>query len=379
MLRSLLLLCWAATIVSAGNFKNDINTSVPDNLVGDNVTTNSEFSLETSKFFPIKEDAHMPSILSESNKPVTLETPNENIPSNDSMTTLSTINSTTTSTIETKSISTTYTSKPTTTSTSKPTTTSTSKPTTTSTSKPTTSTPKSTTTPIPTTTIPVPTTPLSPPSTGTWQIRQDNKLCIIIQMAAQFNVSYNNANVSFHKVMDIPINSIATGNCSESEQTLTLSWGSKDNSTLTAQNNFTLHFVKNETDKLYSLHHFEISLVVEKTPTDKSNKTVTVMTMAPQFSTGLNNSYRCLKEQSLNLIFEGENKTVGELKISNLQFQAFRNDNTTVFGLAKDCSFDTPDIVPITVGCALAGLVVVVLIAYLVGRRRSQSRGYLSM
>lgn len=49
------------------------------------------------------------------------------------------------------------------------------------------------------------------------------------------------------------------------------------------------------------------------------------------------------------------------------------------FVLAKDCSFDTPDIVPITVGCALAALVVVVLIAYLVGRRRSQSRGYLSM
>lgn len=47
--------------------------------------------------------------------------------------------------------------------------------------------------------------------------------------------------------------------------------------------------------------------------------------------------------------------------------------------LAKDCSFDTPDIVPITVGCALAALVIVVLIAYLVGRRRSQSRGYLSM
>ncbi|XP_050456379.1 lysosome-associated membrane glycoprotein 1-like [Cataglyphis hispanica] len=373
MLRSLLLLCWAATIVSAGIYKNDIsNTSVPGNLVGDNVATNSELPLETSKLSLIKEDAHMPSVLSESNKPVTLETSNENISSNDSMTALSTINSTTTSTIETKSISTTSTSKPTTTSTSKPTTT--------STSKPTTSTPIPTTTPIPSTTIPVPTTPLPPPSTGTWQIRQDNKLCIMIQMAAQFNVSYNNATISFHKAMDIPTNSNATGNCSEqTEQTLTLSWGSKNNSTLTAQNNFTLHFVKNEPDKLYSLHHFEISLAVEKTPTDKSNKTVTVMTMAPQFSTGLNNSYRCLKEQSLNLIFKGENKTVGELKISKLQFQAFRNDNTTTFGLAKDCSFDTPDIVPITVGCALAGLVVVVLIAYLVGRRRSQSRGYLSM
>lgn len=37
------------------------------------------------------------------------------------------------------------------------------------------------------------------------------------------------------------------------------------------------------------------------------------------------------------------------------------------------------DIVPIAVGCALIALVVVVLIAYLVGRRRAQSRGYISM
>lgn len=63
------------------------------------------------------------------------------------------------------------------------------------------------------------------------------------------------------------------------------------------------------------------------------------MTIAPQFSTGLNNSYRCLKEQSLNLIFEGGNKTVGELKISKLQFQAFRNDNTTNFGLGRYYKF----------------------------------------
>lgn len=37
------------------------------------------------------------------------------------------------------------------------------------------------------------------------------------------------------------------------------------------------------------------------------------------------------------------------------------------------------DVVPIAVGCALVGLVAIVLIAYLVGRRRSQARGYLSM
>lgn len=71
--------------------------------------------------------------------------------------------------------------------------------------------------------------------------------------------------------MDIPNNSNVTGKCGKSEQNLTLSWGLQNNSTLTAPNNFTLHFVKNETDKHYSLHHLEISFVAEKSPTDKSS------------------------------------------------------------------------------------------------------------
>lgn len=33
-------------------------------------------------------------------------------------------------------------------------------------------------------------------------------------------------------------------------------------------------------------------------------------------------------------------------------------------------------VVPIAVGCALAGLIVIVLIAYLIGRRKSDAKGY---
>ncbi|XP_029155216.1 lysosome-associated membrane glycoprotein 1 isoform X2 [Nylanderia fulva] len=327
MLRqSLLLLFWAATIVS-----------------GDNVATNLSLPLE-SPIPATNKDALVPFVPSESTASNSTTIP----PTKKEFT-------------------------PPTTPTSKPTT---SKPTT---SKPTTSKPTTpSTTAVPTTPV-VPTTPLPPPSTGKWIVQENNTYCIIVQMVAQLSVSYVDAkNKTIHEIVDIPNNSNSTGKCGKSEQTLTLLWGT-NNSTQTASNNFTLHFVKNETEKHYSLHHLEISLM-EKSSTDKSNKTVmTLIHMAPQFDTGLSNSYRCVKEQSLNLTLQGKNETVGQLKVSKLQFQAFRNDNTTVFGLAKDCSFDTPDIVPITVGCALAGLVVVVLIAYLVGRRRSQSRGYLSM
>jgi lysosomal-associated membrane protein 1/2 len=44
-----------------------------------------------------------------------------------------------------------------------------------------------------------------------------------------------------------------------------------------------------------------------------------------------------------------------------------------------DCDYMPNDIVPIAVGVALALLVVVVLVAYLVGRKRHRQRGYQSL
>ncbi|KYQ57111.1 Lysosome-associated membrane glycoprotein 1 [Trachymyrmex zeteki] len=340
MLKPLLLLCWAATIVSAGDPEN-VNTN--DTSISINPTSYNA-------------DANPQSMLQpESNKQIEMHL----VPPKDEHTLN---NSTSTTTLTTTTTSSTTTSSTTTT-----------LPTTTKST--TTSTPVPTTTAVPTT--PTPITPLPPPSTKKWIVKENNTLCIIIQMAVQFNVSYTTDNITSYKVMDIPSNGTITGKCGKTEQNLTLSWESSQNKII--QDNFTIHFVKNETEKYYSLHHFEISLAAEEFPNDKSNKTVTAVHVTPQFKTGLSNSYRCIKEQQLDLTLKGSNVTVGLLKVTNLQFQAFRGDNTTIFGLAKDCSFDTPDIVPITVGCALAGLVVIVLIAYLVGRRRSQARGYLSM
>ncbi|XP_077261669.1 lysosome-associated membrane glycoprotein 1 [Temnothorax americanus] len=339
MLRPLLLLCWAATIVSAGDPKNVTvdDTSVPTNPAGNNAAATPrsssqpvlpESSVETKPDLVLSnKNEHATNGSSDPSKVPPVPFPSTNPP----------IAPTTESTTTAK--------------------------------------PMPTTTAAPTT--PAPTTPLPPPSTGKWKVEENNTLCVLVQMAVQFNVSYTNANnVTIHKAMDIPGNSTGTGKCGKTEQNLTLSWDSRNKTTY---NNFTIHFVKNETGKYYSLHHFEISLAAEEFPNDESNKTVTVVHVAPQFKTGLSNSYRCIKEQQMDLTREGNNVTVGLLKVTKLQFQAFRGDNTTIFGLAKDCSYDTPDIVPITVGCALAGLVVIVLIAYLVGRRRSQARGYLSM
>lgn len=95
------------------------------------------------------------------------------------------------------------------------------------------------------------------------------------------------------------------------------------------------------------------------------------------FSTPIDMSYYCTREQTLSL-----NTTVGNasISLSHIQLQAFHKNKNEDFARLRDCdSIDTPDIVPIAVGISLVGLVLVVLIAYLVARRRSQARGYLSM
>lgn len=56
---------------------------------------------------------------------------------------------------------------------------------------------------------------------------------------------------------------------------------------------------------------------------------------APNFVVKVSNSYRCLKQQTLNLRQNNSNETSGYLTISDLQFQAFKVDNSTVFGLGK--------------------------------------------
>lgn len=99
------------------------------------------------------------------------------------------------------------------------------------------------------------------------------------------------------------------------------------------------------------------------------------------FTTPEETSYYCTKAQRFNLTdTEKSNNTVASVQLAHSQIEAYHTKKNNEFSTAKDCdSIDTPDIVPITVGCALAALVIIVLIAYLVGRRRALQRGYTSM
>ncbi|XP_078037081.1 lysosome-associated membrane glycoprotein 1 isoform X2 [Augochlora pura] len=252
---------------------------------------------------------------------------------------------------------------------------------TTTTTTPTPTTPTTTsTTSVPVTTVNpvVPTTPSPPLNPRKWVVSENNVTCIVIQMSVQFNITYpKNKNMNSSISFDMPVDNATTkvsGTCGKLEQVLKLTWSNKE-----IAGNLMLNFTKNETTKHYSLRRMEVVLPQTDFPDSTLNTSMVLVHEPTTYAAALTNSYRCLEKQELKLKLTNTTQDIGIIRLIGLQFQAFKTDNSTNFGLAKDCEFVTPDIIPIAVGCALALLVIGVLITYLIGRRRNQSSGYHSM
>ncbi|GLH04967.1 Lysosome-associated membrane glycoprotein 1, partial [Gryllus bimaculatus] len=220
----------------------------------------------------------------------------------------------------------------------------------------------------PTSTTPEPTTTVVPPTKGHFVVKDGNKTCIIADLAIQVKFVKDNATWEF----DVPANASSNGgicNNETQEQDLALSWDDEQGKLFTL--NF--QFSKNDTSKKFVVSQITLGVPLQ-------NKTLNLTEEEPMFSTSVSKSYRCEKEQEIKLTEEGTNTTYAVLKVSKLQLEAFHTSEDEKFSAAEDCAgSSSPDIVPIAVGCALVGLIAIVLIAYLVGRRRSQARGYLSM
>lgn len=276
--------------------------------------------------------------------------------------------------------STTTTSEPPTTTTT--TTTTTSPPTTTTTTQPppttTTLAPTTTAAPtVPTTTEPPKPTPVPEPEVGSWIYTdpKTNQTCLLTQMALQLNVTYlDAANKSAYVVLDIPKSAqIENGSCGNETQFIVLQWGPAS----VVKNHLQINFTLNTSDHQFALSGLSFNLVI---PEAKSNQTIQLVNEQTLFKTPTDMSYHCNRAQQLNLTSVEPNVFNSTVTVSKLQFEAFHNKHNAKFSIAKDCdAIDTPDIVPIAVGCALILLIVIVLIAYLAGRRSTRSRGYLSM
>ncbi|KAJ8680974.1 hypothetical protein QAD02_016761 [Eretmocerus hayati] len=237
-------------------------------------------------------------------------------------------------------------------------------------------TPASTTTPTP----PAP-TPAPKPTVGKWNLTQENET-VLVQMAGQLVISYYNSTEDKNNLTEatitIPSQSNLTwvsGTINATDETIKISWNSSGNG------NNSIQFSFHNNNKTYFLKKVDVSVDPADLPKRVPNTVLNLVHKEEHFNTTINKSYKCLRLQTFNLTTEAADPQVpvSHLKVSDLRFEAFKKSKSTDFSDAEDCAFDTPDIVPIAVGCVLAGLVVIVLVVYLISRRRSQARGYVSM
>jgi len=193
----------------------------------------------------------------------------------------------------------------------------------------------------------------------------------------QLNLTYKNvADKDTNVLYNIPVNDtkVADGSCGTANQSITVQWGQKSQ--------MMLQFTANDSAQQFMLSEIYLSIDASDVAADaKANQIFALYHINNDFPTSLSMSYHCNHLQTIGFTSTVDGKdVVANATISHVQLEAFHKQNTDQFSTARDCeAIDTPDIVPIAVGCALAGLVVVVLIAYLVGRRRAQNSGYLSM
>ncbi|XP_017081492.1 lysosome-associated membrane glycoprotein 1 [Drosophila eugracilis] len=234
--------------------------------------------------------------------------------------------------------------------------------------------PKTTTTPAPvSTTTPAP-QPYPQPSVGTW-----NASCIMLQMAAQLNFTYETKDGNFtHGLYNIPSNaSVEDVECvSQTIQDIHLIWGPD-----TSKQSLLMYFNKKNDSTVLSSVQIHLTVLTEEFPNAKENQTIQLIHRSDgDFKTPEKMSYHCTRVQKMNLSETLDaQQLIGWISVSHVQVEAFRTANATGFSAVHDCdSSETSDVVPIAVGIALAALILVVLISYLCARRRSTSRGYMS-
>ncbi|XP_062606827.1 lysosome-associated membrane glycoprotein 2-like [Saccostrea cucullata] len=223
------------------------------------------------------------------------------------------------------------------------------------------------------------------PPVVTYTATGGNKTCVVFKGSIQFHIPYVSTKGNTTAVISVPVKTNTTGDCNMTmnglyTQMLSISFYETWKLNLYFSSN-----KKQTTDLLtadagvanYDISQIELTYDYNNnlfSDVDDSvvGKTEMVTTNQTFLSTSASKSYMCSKDTTFTL-----NQNGLSMVTKDLQFQAFRTTNTTDFDAATECAGDedTNSIVPIAVGAALAGLVIIVLIAYLIGRKRSRS-GY---
>jgi len=238
---------------------------------------------------------------------------------------------------------------------------------------------------------------------GNWTVDS----CIIIKMAAQLTIKPEKNNENRTLVSEVPVSAVVsdTSSCtaSNSTQFVALQWtegGFNRNLSLTfSRNSSTQQYGVSKISAVYELKRINVTVpkVVNETTINVTESvleyiTITTFQMDPwEFLVPENRSYLCVDVGDKSMRAElhrtdetggspGERLSNATISFKKVQFDAFRSpDSAPDFQTPSDCSYRPNDIVPIIVGCSLAGLVLMVLVAYLIGRRKSRARGYQSV
>ncbi|ESO98597.1 hypothetical protein LOTGIDRAFT_239003 [Lottia gigantea] len=210
--------------------------------------------------------------------------------------------------------------------------------------------------------------------------------CILIKSALAVELPYQTASQNTSKTINVPVVPAkdVKGNCNLTSNSQMLSFKFFDTWVMSFIFTADGDSLQASVDDSRAYHLSNVSLVYTEDPKHFPNtsnpgaaKTVSANGLDQFKVEGDQSSFKCNSETDLDL------GNGAKLDISNFQYRAFANDNSTDFGSSgvNECSADSDSnsVVPIAVGAALAGLVVIVLIAYLIGRRRSKRTGYESV
>uniref|UniRef100_A0A8C7UFX8 Lysosomal associated membrane protein 1b n=1 Tax=Oncorhynchus mykiss TaxID=8022 RepID=A0A8C7UFX8_ONCMY len=206
----------------------------------------------------------------------------------------------------------------------------------------------------PQTTAPPPAPPARP-ERGNYTVTNGNgTVCLMARMGLQLNIRFSS---TVQDVLNLQPNvTKSSGSCDSDSATLLLMAEEKTN--------LTFVFSLNATSSKYHLSGVTLSAAwPDMKPFSASNSSLDYLHGT------LGRSYMCREEQTLAVAVNFS------LNTFQLQVQPFGLTGDQ-FGAAEECQLDEDDmLIPIIVGTALASLVLIVLVAYLIGRKRSHA-GY---
>nr|XP_046178930.1 lysosome-associated membrane glycoprotein 2 isoform X3 [Oncorhynchus gorbuscha] len=204
------------------------------------------------------------------------------------------------------------------------------------------------TTTVTTTAAPTSTPTLPTPTTGKYSIATDvnSTACLMATFGLQIGYKQGDKEETINLV---PNMTEVGGACRANSSDLMLT-----------SDTITIVFMFSNDGKKFQLHALNVTVIPAT-----GAPVVAVNTNMSIWAAAVGSSYMCNKEQTLNVT---DTLTLYTFELRVQPFEVNKGE----FATAHECSLDdTSILIPIIVGAALAGLILIVVIAYVIGRRKT--------